>query len=91
MARYLIGPSFTKAGKPLKTQKSDLFRKLLIRQKIPFTERFIQVTPEELQNEDWDRPARVWLKGKHVMSYREYSGLKLQLATEFTFDDQGAL
>ena len=87
MARYLIGTALTLKGTVKKNQPADKFRKLLIRQKIPFTERELPPMHDridlELKDPRWNG-----------LSYKPgglISALCEHPATEFTFENEGAL
>ena len=95
MARYLIGTALKKDGTHKKAQPADKFRKLLIRQKIPFTERHLHPMNDridlELKDPAWDE---VREKGWNNLQYtyrREISDLTNHPAIEFIFDDTQTL
>lgn len=94
MARYLISTALKKNGAFLKNQPADRFRKMLIRQKIAFTERELCPLRDridlELQSGDWDRPRRSF-RNVPQATYRERSQIQFLPTTEFIFDNEGAL
>ena len=89
MARYLIGTALTNKGTVRKQQPSDKFRKLLIRQKIPFTERGLDPMVDnidvELTDGAWE--ARGYMFMGRFNSYRKNTQIQQWPAIEFTFDD----
>ena len=90
MARYLIGTAITLKGTVRKNQPADKFRKLLIRQKIPFSERELHPLNDridlELKNDGWTQKRRT--HGNVVRpSYLERTHITTLTAVEFTFDD----
>ena len=94
MARYLIGTALTLKGVPKKRQPADKFRKLLIRQKIPFTERGLDPLVDridlELKNGAWDQYWRK-LAYEPSKSWRQFTRVYEFRAIEFTFDDAWTL
>lgn len=94
MARYLIGTALTLKGTVRKRQPADVFRRLLLRQKIPFSERQLDPMRDnidaELKNEGWDHKRKMW-NGSKLPSYRKRSVVQDWPVTEFIFDDQGDL
>ena len=90
MARYLIGTALTNKGTVRKQQPADKFRKLLIRQKTPFTERglypMMDSIDSELKNFCWDR--RRFRFNVQIKSYRMSTDVTQWPATEFTFDER---
>ena len=94
MARYLIGTALTQKGTVRKNQPADAFRKLLLRQKIPFSERVLDPMKDridlELKNECWDRKRGTSFTGV-LPTYRQRTHVPDWPVTEFTFHDQGNL
>ena len=90
MARYLIGTALTNRGTVKKQQPADKFRKLLIRQKIPFTERGLDPMMDnidvELKNGEWEAFGYMFMG--RFNSYRKNTCIQQWPATEFTFDER---
>ena len=100
MARYIIGTKLTLKGEPTKAQPADKFRKLLIRQKIPFIEKILDPINDRidllLKNERWDRLRETNyfhgnLINKILPTYRQLSVIDKYKAYEFIFDDTQTL
>lgn len=93
MARYLISMAYTKKGTPKKQQPADRFRRLLVKQKIKFTETALDPLHDRLGQyllgPCWDAPRKNRKTGAPLPTLRSTTPIAQQPATLFEWDELG--